>query len=286
MITVKDIPVIGFSGKFGSGKDFVAETILDELSPGWEHISFAKALKDEASNMYVQCEHEHCRPNFGYLLENGEVLSCPIIETPRPIYENGEAAPIVFDVEPTQCQEPAVASGEDVVKIPTGVISKTIWKTREYVGLNDARSLVCGSTVHDPVDAWSRSVCTRRINQWHGTEVRRAEDADYWAKRGMEFANVANKNGAVVAFTDVRFPNEADAIRNADGVVIRLTISEQVRDERLFKRDGHLPPAGASNHPSEISLDDYTDFDLIVSNDGALEDTLTKVAAFLNSVKN
>lgn len=58
------------------------------------------------------------------------------------------------------------------------------------------------------------------------------------------------------AFSDPRFPNEADAIRKRGGIVIRIN------------RPGVGP---ANNHPSETSLDDYQ-FDYIVDNDGTIED--------------
>lgn len=58
--------------------------------------------------------------------------------------------------------------------------------------------------------------------------------------------------------TDARFPNEANAVRSADGVMIRIN------------RTGFGP---ANDHPSETSLDDY-EFEplLVLDNDGTLEE--------------
>lgn len=55
-------------------------------------------------------------------------------------------------------------------------------------------------------------------------------------------------------FTDVRFPNEANAIRSRGGLVVRI------------EREGFGP---ANNHPSETSLDDYP-FDFTIWNNGDL----------------
>lgn len=55
--------------------------------------------------------------------------------------------------------------------------------------------------------------------------------------------------------TDVRFINEAEAVRRNGGVMVRLKRNE-------------LPAAGL--HPSETSLDDY-DFDLVIDNTGDLD---------------
>lgn len=59
--------------------------------------------------------------------------------------------------------------------------------------------------------------------------------------------------------TDVRFPNEADAIKAYGGIVVRVN------------RPGILQ----SNHPSETMLDDYQ-FDEIVINDGDLPALMRK----------
>lgn len=65
--------------------------------------------------------------------------------------------------------------------------------------------------------------------------------------------------------TDTRFPNEAEAIRKKDGIMIRV------------ERSGVKP---INNHPSEIGLDDYT-FDHVIKNNGSIEDLLLKVKSIL-----
>ena len=65
--------------------------------------------------------------------------------------------------------------------------------------------------------------------------------------------------------TDTRFPNEAEAIRKKDGIMIRV------------ERPGVKP---INNHPSETGLDDYT-FDHVIKNNGSIEDLLLKVKSIL-----
>lgn len=56
--------------------------------------------------------------------------------------------------------------------------------------------------------------------------------------------------------TDVRFPNEAEAIKKSGGTLIRINrLSDKV-----------------SNHPSETSLDDYDGWDRVIDNNGTLQD--------------
>lgn len=56
--------------------------------------------------------------------------------------------------------------------------------------------------------------------------------------------------------TDVRFPNEAQQIKDNGGVIVRIN------------RTGYGP---INNHPSETALDDW-DFDYYIENNGTLED--------------
>jgi hypothetical protein len=65
--------------------------------------------------------------------------------------------------------------------------------------------------------------------------------------------------------TDTRFPNEADAIKNAGGILIRV------------ERPGVKP---INDHPSEVGLDHWT-FDYVINNDGDLESLSNKVKDIL-----
>lgn len=67
--------------------------------------------------------------------------------------------------------------------------------------------------------------------------------------------------------TDMRFPNEYDAVLNRDGTVARIT------------RRGVGP---ANSHPSETSLDTHT-FDVHFTNDGTLEEFEAQVRSYFES---
>lgn len=67
--------------------------------------------------------------------------------------------------------------------------------------------------------------------------------------------------------TDVRFPNEAEAIKKRDGIIIRVN------------RPGM--PEG-DNHPSETALDDYKGFDWVFSNNSNLSDLILKTKTILD----
>jgi hypothetical protein len=63
----------------------------------------------------------------------------------------------------------------------------------------------------------------RALLQNHGTEVRRREDPDYWVHRWSPM--YSNKGFAIlerVVADDVRFLNEARAVKDIGGIIIRI----------------------------------------------------------------
>ena len=96
----------------------------------------------------------------------------------------------------------------------------------------------------------------REFLQKLGTAVRKEIDPDFWVKA---LFNTYHKGNVIIA--DVRFPNEAEAIKERGGILIRI--------ER--------PGAGAGEHVSETALDDYTGWNIIIDNVGTLEDLFNTV---------
>ena len=68
---------------------------------------------------------------------------------------------------------------------------------------------------------------------------------------------------------DTRFPNEAEAIKNRDGLLIRVERPQLTHEIRY-------------PHPSETALDEYSNFDYTIANDGTLHDLLGKVEVILD----
>ena len=92
----------------------------------------------------------------------------------------------------------------------------------------------------------------RPMLQWWGTEFRRAQDADYWIGRAA--AKMAASDASLVIVTDVRFVNEAQFVRGAGGMLVRV----------------HRPGCAAGRHSSETIQDGFQ-FDLEIVNSGTLE---------------
>lgn len=104
----------------------------------------------------------------------------------------------------------------------------------------------------------------RELQQTTGTEGGRVVlGPDVWVDAAMR--DMEQTSATRFCFTDVRFPNEAEAIRARDGAVWRI------------RRTGCGPING---HKSETALDGYP-FDAIVNNDGTLEDLERHVATLI-----
>lgn len=96
----------------------------------------------------------------------------------------------------------------------------------------------------------------RRILQALGTDAIRTIDADFWVRSGVAAiqAELGAPSEASVVVTDVRFPNEADAIRDSGGILVRIV----------------RPGYDGDGHATETALDDYVP-DILVNNDGTLD---------------
>lgn len=100
----------------------------------------------------------------------------------------------------------------------------------------------------------------RLLLQWHGTEFRRTQNPNYWLDRMDDWltANAYSTSNTIVCITDVRFPNEVAYVRKQDqetlfeGYVVKINRTD-------------LPPA-TDPHISEIALDDYKNWDSVITN--------------------
>ena len=107
---------------------------------------------------------------------------------------------------------------------------------------------------------WDMTV--REFLQRVGTEgIRNGVHEDAWVN--ALFSDYYNQDQWII--TDCRFPNEANAIKDRGGKIVRIV----------------RPGVSAVNaHPSETALDEW-DFDHVIHNDGTLEELKTKALEIL-----
>lgn len=138
-------------------------------------------------------------------------------------------------------------------------IRQALYVLNPYLGNN--------LTVADLVDEYGWEVAksdseVRRLLQVLGTEVgRKMIHNDIWVTMATKDLNPDDK----VVFADVRFPNEAQAIKDLGGQIWRVNRPE-------------AEPVNA--HTSETAMNDWP-FDAILTNDGTLEDLQGQVETAL-----
>lgn len=101
----------------------------------------------------------------------------------------------------------------------------------------------------------------RTLMQNYGTDVRRKDDKDYWVNRWLD--SIHYGDGDILA-DDVRFENEAKAVRTLGGIIIRI----------------HRPSleVGTDFHPTETEMDKIK-VDHLIINDGTIKDLQEKIYA-------
>ena len=108
-----------------------------------------------------------------------------------------------------------------------------------------------------------RQLSIRELLQGVGQGLRDAIDPNLWIK--VLFANTENWSNYIIA--DVRYPNEVEAIKERNGILLRID-----------RKD-----AGAGNHSSETALDNYKEWDVHIENNGSIEDLFEAMKIFIKN---
>ena len=177
------------------------------------------------------------------------------------------------------------------------------WEIKKFAGkLKQICGILCGV---DPIKFEDQEfkkqmspfgMTYRELLQKVGTEgMRDTIDSDVWVKALFaEF--IEDQPNPILPpeepkwiVTDVRFPNEADAIKERGGYLIKVIRKEWVswKDEQsgytyhTVKYDPF-----EKEHPSESAMDNYEGIDVYLDNNGTLEELEDKVKVILNQINN
>ena len=140
---------------------------------------------------------------------------------------------------------------------------------RIIFGFNDRQLYGDLKEVVDPYWGFSPREALQRL----GTDAcRNHVDKEIWIKSAwLRVQKVWEQNpNTGVVIPDVRFKNEADFIKEHGGV--------------LWKVDRDIPEDENSQHPSEIDLDDYDQWDLVIDNNASLRKLYGNVDAGLAAI--
>lgn len=225
------LPGIGLAGSMGAGKDTTAAALAYVLRhPSVAHVAggraarrvaFADVLKREAYRQALAVK------NILALRSGVE----PALDVERAIVED-EALCWAF--------MPAGAP------LPGGLVSLYCQIVADAEREGDA-----GAWDEDAFIA-VKTPAKRVAYQLLGQTVR-SVDPGYWVRAAVEGVDWERE---FPIFTDVRMPNEVEALYDAGAPVVYLRVSPEVQRERLLTRDGSLPSADALAHETETALDE------------------------------
>lgn len=136
----------------------------------------------------------------------------------------------------------------------------------------------------DKVDAYVKTPEMRKLYQYFG-DVKREQEPNFFVDKTIERALslLSKKNIDHVIISDVRFPNEYDAVLHENALFIHLDVPTGTRHARILARDGFAPSNESENHPSETALDNIKrrKDTLVFTGDESDTDMLVKVQVSL-----
>lgn len=140
----------------------------------------------------------------------------------------------------------------------------------DILGLTYEQCYGSDDSKNELVDCYwdNHQLSAREVMQIVGTDIFRKMKQNVWSDAIVRRIQKEKIDFAIIA--DCRFPNEVDAIKQSEGIIIKLT------------RNPHN-----SNHTSEIALDpdhyDNINFDLVLNNDIlSIDEQNNKIIEFLN----
>ena len=132
---------------------------------------------------------------------------------------------------------------------------------RQY--FNDDYDLVC-----EKESTFSSLLTPRKLLQLFGTEAgRQVIHNNIWVNALFADYDTSSNYDSNWIITDVRFPNECQAIKDRGGIVIKINRDSDVVD----------------NHSSETALDNYDGFDFVVDNNGSIDDLTNNLIKIINN---
>tara|TARA_R110002049_G_scaffold231127_2_gene403433 strand:+ start:25927 stop:26625 length:699 start_codon:yes stop_codon:yes gene_type:complete len=223
--------LIGISGKIGSGKDEVFRIIQKLTNNSFENRKFADQLKDTVC-MWIGCTREQLEDRGFKEKELGDEWNkYRIITKGLPNY-------YVNTLE--KAENNVRHSNQRFVEV-----KMTPRLMLQLLGTEAGREII-------------------HPNIWVNALFSNYKPVKVTEKR-TDTLNLKSYKKPKWIITDCRFSNEAQAIQDRNGIVIRLN-----------RGDGNT-----GSHASETGLDNFDDFDYIVDNNGTINDLESKIERIL-----
>lgn len=225
------LPGIGLAGPMGAGKDTTAAALADVLRhPSVAHVAGGRAAR---------------RVAFADVLKREAYRQALAVKSILALRSGVDSA---LDVERAIVEDEALcwAFMPAGAPLPGGLVSLYC-------------QIVADAEREGDTGAWDedafiavKTPAKRVAYQLLGQTVR-SVDPGYWVRAAVEGVDWERE---FPVFTDVRMPNEVEALYDAGAPVVYLRVSPEVQRERLLTRDGSLPSADALAHETETALDE------------------------------
>ena len=232
--------VVGISGKMGSGKDLVYNMLCELSDVNFENKKFAYPIKKIVS-ILLGCDLDQ--------LEDREFKEKPLGEDwIVHWYKDNKGRKSLTKTALEAVNHPdAATTGQDML---------TPRLLLQLLGTEAGREIIHPNIWVNALFADYK--VTNDCSQ-------HSDGLWYTSEHGEEESEVTPVYPNWI-ITDVRFPNEAKAIKDKGGILIRI------------ERPGIESHCG-KQHLSETSLDAYDKFDYVIENDGTVQDLIDKVMA-------
>lgn len=224
------LPGIGLAGPMGSGKDTTATALADLLRhPSMAHVAGGRASR---------------RVAFADVLKREAYRQALAVKSILTLRSGVETA---LDVERAIVDDEALCAAfmPAGAPLPGGLVGLYCQIVADAQREGDT-----GAWDEDTFIA-SKTPAKRVAYQLLGQTVR-SVDSGYWVRAAVDSVDWERE---FPIFTDVRMPNEVEALYDAGAPVVCLRVSPQVQRERLMGRDGSLPSDEALAHETETALD-------------------------------
>lgn len=144
------------------------------------------------------------------------------------------------------------------------------FKTFKRIGIGDAIKMLYSKKTGLTVEEIEKNKSTYRQDLIDLGDWGRAQNPDYWLN-----SLIAYEGNTIV--TDIRVKHELDLFRSYNAFAVRVEASEEVRSKR-----GVL---SSQNDNTETALDNITDWDYVINNEGTYEELLEKSEKLIEVLK-
>jgi hypothetical protein len=267
--------IIGINGKIGSGKDTIGK-IIQYLTYPYD-IDIQTYLNKEVNGQFEIKPNMHSVPNVEIKKFAGKLKQIASILTGIPVekFEDQEFKKNYLDSEWGTVQDIPLNSIPPFADIKFNTLM-TIREFLQKLGTEAMRD-----NLHTNV--WVNALFADYKAKWVPTGDAIEEDEVSLKKKYPNWI-----------ITDMRFPNEMEAVEKRHGITIRVVRYPKTVEQSRGPENIETVPFDPTNHKhmslwkgnlsrlhaSETALDD-AEFDYEIINDGTLEDLVTKVREIL-----